>query len=76
MSKKAQTTEILREKELLLIRRAGTSNWQIHYKVKSINKWVCKSAGTDDLKVAKVAKAAAEDIAADIRAAERRGLYV
>ena len=73
MSKKAKTTVILREKELLLIRRAGTSNWQIHYKVKSINKWMRKSAGTDNLKVA---KAAAEDIAADIRAAERRGLYV
>ena len=46
MSKKAQTTVVLREKELFLVSRAGTASWQIHYKVQSLNKWLRKSTGT------------------------------
>ena len=48
MSKKAQTTVVLREKELFLVSRAGTASWQIHYKVQSLNKWLRKSTGTTD----------------------------
>jgi hypothetical protein len=40
MPKKAQTTVVLREKELYLVGREGTANWQIHYKVLSLNKWL------------------------------------
>ena len=73
MPKKAQTTVVLREKQLYLVGREGTANWQIHYKVQSLNKWLRKSAGTKDLATAKIV---AEDFAADTRAAERRGYPV
>ena len=73
MPKKAQTTVVMREKQLYLVGREGTANWQIHYKVQSLNKWLRKSAGTKDLATAKIV---AEDFAADTRAAERRGYPV
>jgi len=73
MPKKAQTTVVLREKQLYLVGREGTANWQVHYKVQSLNKWLRKSAGTKDLAKATIV---AEDFAADTRAAERRGFPV
>jgi hypothetical protein len=33
MSKKAQTTVVLREKEPFLVGRVGTTTWQIPYKI-------------------------------------------
>ena len=35
MSKKAQTTVVLREKELFLVSRVGTASWHIHYMIQS-----------------------------------------
>ena len=70
MPKKAETTVVLRNKSLYLVRRNGTGNWQINYKVPSLKKWQRKTAGTDDVDAAKIV---AEDWVADIRAAERRG---
>jgi integrase len=68
--KKAPTTVVLRNKSLYLVRRNGTGNWQINYKVSSLKTWQRKTAGTDDVDAAKIV---AEDWVADIRAAERRG---
>lgn len=68
--KKASTTVVLRNKSLYLVRRNGTGNWQINYKVPSLKTWQRKTAGTDDVEAAKMV---AEDWVADIRAAERRG---
>lgn len=70
MPKKAPTTVVLRNKSLYLVRRNGTGNWQINYKVPSLKTWQRKTAGTDDVDAAKIV---AEDWVADIRAAERRG---
>lgn len=69
----ATTTVVLRPKELKLVLRERSEYWQIHYKSNSLKKWIRKSAGTNDLTEA---KANAEDFAADIRAAERRGFPV
>ncbi|WP_062309792.1 tyrosine-type recombinase/integrase [Polynucleobacter sinensis] len=73
MPQKAQTTVVLRDKELYVVRREGTANWQVHYKAKSLKRWIRKSAGTSNLNDAKTI---AEDFAADTRAAERRGFPV
>lgn len=73
MPQKAETTVVLRDKELYIVRREGTANWQVHYKAKSLKRWIRKSAGTSELNEA---KAVAEDFAADTRAAERRGFPV
>ena len=70
MPTKAPTTVVLRDKVLYLVRRFGTANWQIHYKIPSLNKWHRKSTGTSDLDAAKIA---ADDFVAEIRVAERRG---
>ena len=73
MPQKAQTTVVLRDKELYVVRREGTANWQVHYKAKSLKRWIRKSTGTSNLNEAKTI---AEDFAADTRAAERRGFPV
>ena len=70
MPEKASQTIVVRNKELNLIKRARSGYWQIHLKAKSINKWLKKSSGTDDVDEA---RKVAEDWAADIRASERRG---
>ncbi|MBT8528316.1 hypothetical protein G6711_02795 [Polynucleobacter paneuropaeus] len=70
MPEKSSQTIVIRSKELNITKRARSSYWQIHLKVKSINKWLKKSSGTGDFKEA---KRIAEDWAADIRASERRG---
>ena len=70
MAKKAPTTVVLRNKSLYLVRRNFTGNWQINYKVPSLKTWQRKTAGTADVEAAKIV---AEDLMADIRAAERRG---
>ena len=70
MPEKASQTIVVRNKELNLIKRARSGYWQIHLKAKSINKWLKKSSGTNDVDEA---RKVAEDWAADIRASERRG---
>ena len=69
----ATTTVVLKAKELKLVQRENSGYWQIHYKSSSLKKWLRKSANTAELTEAKIK---AEDFAADIRAAERRGLPV
>jgi len=70
MPEKSSKTIVIRSKELNITMRARSSYWQIHLKVKSLNKWLKKSSGTSDpIEATK----AAEDWAADIRASERRG---
>ena len=73
MLPKAKNTVVLKHGVLHLVLRDGTANWQINYKSQSTKKWIRKSSGTDDLDQA---KELAEDFAADVRSAERRGMPV
>lgn len=68
---KAEQTQTLRDKELYLVRREGTANWQIHYKVPSLKKWHRRSANTADLDAA---KATAWEFVAELNFAAKRGL--
>jgi integrase len=73
MRKIAQNTVVLRDKELKLVRRPGTENWQIHCKLASLKTWHRKTTGTNDVNKA---KEQAEDFMAEVRLAERRGYPV
>ena len=68
---KAEHTQTLRDKELYLVRREGTANWQIHYKVPSLKKWHRRSANTADLKLA---ESNAWEFVAELNFAAKRGL--
>jgi integrase len=68
---KAQNTHTLKDKELYLVERTGTGNWQIHYKVPTLNKWHRRSANTADLEKA---KANAWEFVAELSYAAKRGL--
>jgi integrase len=68
---KAAHTHTLRDKELYLVRREGTANWQIHYKVPTLKKWHRRSANTADLEKA---KATAWEFVAELSYAAKRGL--
>jgi integrase len=70
---KAEHTETLRDKVLYLVRREGTANWQIHYKVPTLNKWHRHSAKTADLEQAKTV---AWEYVAELSYAAKRGLPV
>ena len=70
---KAEHTQTLRDKELYLVRREGTANWQIHYKVPTLNKWHRHSAKTADLEQAKTV---AWEYVAELSYAAKRGLPV
>lgn len=67
---KAQNTHTLKDKVLYLVERKGTDNWQIHYKVPTLNKWHRRSANTADLEQAKTV---AWEFVAELNFAARRG---
>ena len=69
----ASTTIVLREEELKLVLRERSGYWQIHCKPASAKRWVRKSSGTVDFDEAKIK---AEDLAAEIRILERRGIPI
>jgi integrase len=44
---------VLKPEQLRLIRRDGTSKWQVHYKIDGVKKWYRQTTGTKDLSQAK-----------------------
>ncbi len=73
MSKIADTTIVLRDKQLQLTRRARSSLWQVHYKIHGTNKWLRKTTGKIDLEEA---KEVAEDLYHEAKLLQKRGLAV
>jgi len=47
------STVIIKPEQLRLVKRAGTTKWQIHYKVEGLTKWYRQTSGTNDVEKAK-----------------------
>jgi integrase len=69
----AESTVVLRPKQLRLKRRSNSGAWQIHYKVGENKEWFRVSSKTDDLEAAKTV---AEDTFHEARVLAKRGLSI
>ena len=46
-------TIVIRTEQLRLVKRDGTKNWQVHYKIEGVKKWFRSSANTSEIDKAK-----------------------
>ena len=46
-------TIVIRAEQLRLVKRDGTKNWQVHYKIEGVKKWFRSSANTSEIDKAK-----------------------
>ena len=46
-------TIVIRTEQLRLVKRDGTKNWQVHYKIEGVKKWFRSSANTTEIDKAK-----------------------
>ena len=45
----SETSVVLHQGKLRLVRRPDTKNWQVHFKVEGVKQWFRKTLETDDL---------------------------